>query len=335
MNPRLPVLCGIVVITGCSVPQPAAVLSESPIACERGSAHSFGLVAPSDFTPERSAIRLNQDLPWNLLTPSVTQNVRLDVCADGAAVELKRVVWQEGGFSPRWEAQGPRILLVRGLDDALFGDHSGLEIRLSSGDSSELMIKGWKQGEHSFVTAIPVGFDANGSYQIHSMSFVTGVFDMYDPFADTRCKPGQNPSTAVFSLGTARFSAELCTYLGGGETLGYDVLKLSVTDSNPALAEANRKEVVLEGEALERVFQSKWNHHNACDSFVLKLPHASYASTAAPMAGCGVALPEAPQRNWEDQRPGLLYRVKYGSRAWSADQEVASCRHFMFGCGAE
>jgi hypothetical protein len=44
------------------------------------------------------------------------------------------------------------------------------------------------------------------------------------------------------------------------------------------------------------VLDYRWNHHNACDTFHLTLPHAEYVAAAATLAGCGETVLDAPVR---------------------------------------
>jgi hypothetical protein len=261
-------------------------------------------------------------------------NARLDLCVVGVTPNLKRVVWQSHPFENRHEATGSQILNVQGLDEALSGNHTNLEIRVDNHEQA-LLIKGWKQDSNSFVTAVPVAYQSNGSYEVQSSALITGVLDAVDPFANAKCRPGSVSKTASFNLGSAHFTWDTCTYMGGGETLGYDVTKVVVTDSNPALSPEHRTEVTLEGDALKSAFTSQWNHHNACDSFVLELPHASYAATAAVIAGCGSVLAKAPERPHTDTRSSTLFRTRYEALPWSDVQEEKNCTHFLLRCQTE
>jgi hypothetical protein len=332
MRFKLALVCATALVSGCSAPPMATPTdATTPHTCATGEPVSFGLVATSGFTPNAASIHLGVDHPWDMPAPSEGMNARLDICVVGVTPHLERVIWQNDPYEFRNEALGSQILRVQGLDEALSGNHTNLEIRVDNNEAG-LLIKGWKQGSNSFATAVPVVYLSDGSYEVQSIRLVTGALDAIDPFANNKCEPGSNSKTASFSLGTARFTWEACTFLGGGQTNGYKVNKVVVTDSNPALTPEHRAEVVLEGDALTRAFKSQWNHHNACDSFVLELPHASYAATAAAAAGCGTILPNAPARTHTDERSNTLFRTRYETLPWSEVQVQKDCAHFLFHC---
>lgn len=304
-----------------------------PIMCQSGEAFAFTLASPENFQPSAANVKLNKNLPWQLQKPQPNSNIRLDACVDGENATLKRVVVREGVNSPQWTAESKDIISAQGLNKALFGDHSGLEIRISQKEIGRgLLIKGWQQDNHSFATAVPVGFADDGTYEVYSMSFPAGIISLGDPWGKSPCKRDQEYLTSQFAYGSARFWADVCTFKAGGHTTGYRVHKLSVQDSSARLEASAQKEFTFSGDELPRVLRVKWNHHNACDSFVLTLPHATYAATLSPAAGCGEILPDAPQRNLQDEDGTVHYRVKYGSSPWSKTEKAAACNGIIYGC---
>jgi hypothetical protein len=146
-----------------------------------------------------------------------------------------------------------------------------------------------------------------------------------------KCRFGEDPLTTSFTMSTATFDVEACTVLGGGFTAGYRIHYLAVTDTSPDLTEAERMKIEFTSEAeVEAVMNYVWNHHNACDSFHLALPYADYAASAAPAAGCGETVPNAPMRDF-DEPPGapVFFRIRYHGGEW-VDGEIPGCTHYLF-----
>lgn len=218
----------------------------------------------------------------------------------------------------------PDDVIVTGLDAALIGDLNPLEIRFMNDTGL------WILGHDGFV-GIARGMVGRDSITYTALAIVTGALEPGDVFANLRCPLGQTELDASFRLGTANFSVEACTFLGGGFTTGYEIVQLSVTDSNPALSAEEQRAHVFEGKAaVEAVLTYQWNHHNACDSFHLALPHADYAASSAPAAGCGLTVPNAPARDInEDPSVPVKYRIRYHGGAW-VDGELAGCSHYLF-----
>lgn len=123
---------------------------------------------------------------------------------------------------------------------------------------------------------------------------------------------------------------EACSFLGGGITRGYRIDRLTVQDSSPQLQAADRGRFEFKSRAeVEGVLNYRWNHHNACDSFHLALPHADYAASSAPAAGCGPQVPNAPPRRIDEPSTSpVLYRLRYYGGAWK-DGSIPGCTHFL------
>lgn len=164
-----------------------------------------------------------------------------------------------------------------------------------------------------------------------SIYVVAGRLVPGDVIAGRPCPLGESLLERSWRMGSADFEVDACTYLGGGHTTAYRISRLSITDTNSALSPAEQMTHRFEGEAaVEAVLNYRWNHHNACDSFHLALPHADYAATTAPLAGCGSQVPNAPPRDFEDDPSGPVeFRVRYHGGTWT-DGTMPGCTHYMF-----
>jgi hypothetical protein len=148
-------------------------------------------------------------------------------------------------------------------------------------------------------------------------------------FSDLECRFEETPLETSFTMASATFEVKACTGLGGGETLAYRITSLAIQDSSSELTEAERMRFEFPTkEDVDRVLNYQWNHHNACDSFHLALPHADYAASAPPLAGCGTTVPNAPARSFDDTGP-VKYRLRYHGGAW-VEGEMTGCRHYMW-----
>lgn len=293
---------------------------------------------PSKFVNIEPVGQLNTVYPVNEV------NIRIEVCINEETKKytLKKIVAQLSPNDIPYVLTPDSESIIKGLDEkALFEyDYSGLEILIPgkslSSDKIWFLFKGWINTDVSFnqhfVTASKVMKKEDGKYKALDYDLLTGTLAYGDPFAGLKCGANKKFVKSKFLLGTAFFSTEQCMWQGAGETTDYQFLNVSVTDSNPKLgANANKTFSISGEEKLVKGKQFTQNHHNACDSFYFIFPHAKYAATTSPCAGCGNSLPEAPQRNMDDQRPGVLYRAWYPSNN-VVDGEQEKCGHYLFFC---
>jgi hypothetical protein len=220
----------------------------------------------------------------------------------------------------------PAAVIVEGVAEALAGDLRAFRVRLLG--ERGLLIVG-----HPTFLAIARGHVQPASVDYTALYVWIGGLAPGDVFAGLRCPFGQELLTSSFTLGTAAFELEACSFLGGGITTGYRIHRFAVQDSSLELQEAHRARFELKTEAeLAAALNYKWNHHNACDSFYLALPHAEYAASAAPAAGCGPTVPNAPPRSIsEPDGSPLLYRIRYPGGAW-IEGSKPGCSHFIARC---
>lgn len=307
-----------------------------PLTCETGEAASFTLGA-IDPLPKDTVVTFPG--PHRLQAQDDGRHVRVDVCADNFALKatLRRVVYRFSEMQRYTAADATAAgARIAGVSEAIFdNDTSKLDVFVpqAAGAKKGIWLKGWKvEGEPTFATAVPVMVEDGGSLKPTALYWLAGSFSYGDPLKGLKCPGGETWRSSGFTLGTAQFTAERCEFLGGGETTGYRIKTLVVTDSNPALPPEARKPVTLADETALKALNYRWNHHNACDSFYLKLPHAEYAATAAPCAGCGQAVPNAPERKYTDEDHTFLhYRIKYEGGAWQ-DGKLDGCPHHFLSC---
>ena len=56
---------------------------------------------------------------------------------------------------------------------------------------------------------------------------------------------------------------------------------------------------------------------------------ALLALSVVALAGCGVAVPNAPPRTFDDTDPRVLFRTRYHGGAW-VDGAMDGCGHYMW-----
>lgn len=319
--------------------------------CPPGATLSYySLIAP-DPLPAVGAIEI-PDLPSFIEVigadpEGVNSGARFDVCETSSGPVLAAVlfhVWGPQYFvvddtvsaphmtqaqlpeGPVFETRfPPSMISVEGLAAALGGDPSALRIRIMLQDG--LLI----HGQDDFVT-IASGNVGPTSIDYNAVYVVVGEIVAGNVFEDLECPFQEYPRTATFALDTATFDVRFCSFQGGGETEGYRIEHLTVTDTNAALTPAEQMPMTFDGAAaVEAVLNYQWNHHNACDSFHLALPHADYAASTAPLAGCGATVPNAPPRDFNDPPGPVLFRLRHHGGAWS-DGEIPGCRHYFLHC---
>jgi hypothetical protein len=302
--------------------------------------------------PAASMIQLPNLIPGAQIISAgngVEYNARFDVCDDGGTLRLASLLVSGSSFDTpgffRWDDtvttvvediveldEGlvlerrlpPASFLVEGLEAALQGNLQTLRIRLLG--ASGLLIVG-----HDGFLALAHGMVGEDTIEYTSIFVVVGGLEEGNVFAGLECPFGESPYAKTFTLGTATFEVKSCNFLGGGETIGYRITSLAVQDTSPELTEAERQRFDFAGEEeVESVMTYVWNHHNACDSFHLALLHADYAATTSPLAGCGTAVPNAPQRDInEDPGSPVKFRIRRHQGAWT-DGEMDACTHYLF-----
>jgi hypothetical protein len=324
-----------------------------PTSCDDGAARSMYSLFEVSPVPHEMDLSL-PELPaaTNVVSAEVDQLslVRIEVCSPtGGAPRVASILWGGlyYGLTRHWivddtvsspterlvttplgevtEVRMPsELFVVEGLADAMGGVQSSLHIRVLGVGGLVL------DGDEDFVAAVRGEVTAD-TIDYDTPVVTVGRFGAGDVLEDLFCPLTQWSRVETFELGTARFEVQGCFFLGGGHTEGYRFVRLTVEDDNAALDPADRVPHVFTSEAeVEAVMNYRWNHHNACDSFHLALPHADYAASAAPFAGCGPTVDNAPERDFDEpSNSPVKYRVRYGGGAWT-DGEIDGCWHYLF-----
>jgi hypothetical protein len=308
-----------------------------PLKCATGtSPASFSLVPITKWPTAKKVAAV---------IPGITQitrakgnlSFRLDLCGDdnNGAFTLKRVLFHPYSESPieMYDESNSKFVTVEKLQEALFEQPQGFKVVIRGSDNRGVLIVGAKNTPENFIAAVGIEFMANGKYQPTAISALVGTFFLGDSLSGGPCKIGQDQRTSTVKLGTANLTFDICTFLGGGETTGYTINSLKVTDTNSAIPQNMRGvEQIFEGEALKQALAYRYNHHNACDSFVLKATalKAVYTASSSPAAGCGMTLPGAPERKFDELDTHLgktLYRTDYNGVKGTV--QVLDASHFL------
>lgn len=269
-----------------------------------------------------------------VLSPANGLNLRLDLCVndtDPSVMDLAQVVHRPHPFSPELGYQPGDSAFVEGLAAAVLEhDVSQLKIELIHQESG-IRIRGINRGGQSFVAAVGIFDNGNGVFGPDSSRIMVGKLVLGNPWDHSRCEGITTETSGSFTIGTATFDARFCKGPGAGHSTRYKYLSLMITDTNEALSPEARQPVRLDTpEKIDAVMTYTVNHHNACDSFYIKLPHAEYAATSAPAAGCGPIVVGAPFRDFTDRNPHTLYSIRYRGGALQTGE--VPCDHYLF-CG--
>lgn len=301
-------------------------LSElSPITCSQGSRS----LTPDIFSLKKLDViptpaQINSVIPElnSVTNPTAELGLRMEICfSSDDKAHLLRLVTRSGNSYP-YEVYTEGVdyyFQTEGLDEAVFGDTTHLKLLLRfKKDTKAILIRGGP----SFVGAISVSIKDVSSpviWKITSLYGLLGELTFGDLLFKSVCKKaGQWESHSTLKLDSAHLIFDYCSYLGGGETTGYDIYKITITDNNPHLKVENRnKKMTFEGEDLKKYLRYHWGHHNACDSFVLSIPQwkAQYSATSSPAAGCGGQVEGAPNRSMDDPQEiqrKAIYQINYG-----------------------
>jgi hypothetical protein len=305
--------------------------------CPNGTLRHFSL-APIDPLPSASEIAISglaPDVDVVAAGTGLAHSVRLDVCEEEGAPALKAIFVREevativfrpddavaeevydsvelaGGYVSQLRVPASAFV-VEGLEEALQGNLQPFRVTIASSYDGLRIV-----GHAQFLAMAR-----------REELVVVGDLREGDVFLDMKCRFHEALFTRTFTLATATFDVEACTFGGGGRTTGYEFLSIAVRDSSPELTEAERQRFVLATRAeLDAALTYAWHHHNACDSFHLALPHADYAAAAGNTIGCGPTVPNAPIPGETDN--DVLFRIRYHGEDWS-EGSLPGCHHYLF-----
>ena len=288
------------------------------------------MLAKSEQAPSQLTIdKFKKQVPsFTVVSPGGHFNLRLDLCL-GDKTRLDSVIYATQYVNPKDYQFVKTDIPSSAWEDVIGGDLHGLVgmIELANKeDASMAEILYLVPAQIGDVTGLAI-VDVDKKLKVESIEVLLGNLIEGDPFHDNKCQFGQQEAPIKFMLGSASFTGEACTFLGGGETTGYEIISLTVHDTNPLGGKVLfSKEDIVKQNALKY----QWNHHNGCDSMMVKTPFATYAMTSAPIAGCGKILEGAPQRDMLDNNPNVIYTVKYKGKKETTHE--LKCGHYLFGC---
>lgn len=188
---------------------------------------------------------------------------RLVLCTDYAAETYVNQLVLRAGADLSFRADD--VVVQTGLGSMLFGNTDGVHVEAAAA-GRKVVVNG---GEFGVLT-----FERDDGFK------VSGPFDFSDPLSACFGSAGGSVfEEREFKAGTARMRAQLCT--GAMNTSGgysYEVVGLLVEDENERLASPVKVE--LSGADLADKVTVKVNHHNVCDSMVVRLEGVTYGITS-------------------------------------------------------
>ncbi len=314
------------------------------IPCDVGE-KTYIALTPTKLDLTKEIIKLpGADFETEMMHPSWEHNAGfyIEACLDGSTILPQRyVALGSGGFD---HIIGT-VESAEGLDEALFSqDFSKINIKIkdSSDPLSTIQITGKKistDSSKTYVFAYPLFENSPTSISV----WVGELTPMEStPVRATKCGfSGTFNQSKLEIKKQFKIEFDTCNSMGGGFTVSYHVLKLVLTDlvtKQVTAIEKDRSSAIGEIGASDGMvlppppnFQFKVNHHNGCDSFVIRTsPKHIYAFTTGSASGCATQLPEAPQRKLEAQdNSTLLYTV---TRDTKVSKGTSNCSHPIVGC---
>lgn len=220
------------------------------------------------------------DEKWQPAGPKF--NIRLDICmGDDGSLKLRQIVRKFQGATPETDQiiiGNDDSAVVEGLEQAMFEqDMSKLRIMPGGNMPFGFVIFGGREPSGATYAAAGVAALDGDKWKSLGVGWVVGTLVSGDPFGTTKCPYTTEFKEELFKVGTAEIAAEKCVELTNMGATRYWFLKLTVKDSNEALApEFRGKTVVLEGEKLNTMLQYTITHHNERDTWRLDLGYAYY-----------------------------------------------------------
>lgn len=330
------------------------------VSCEQGVYTPFQL-SPLGFRPAAGVI-VFPGIPAaqsaQVASPSPNEFIRLDYCLDeedDSRSRLKQIVYKASLLARVVTVAVPDTAQVNGLMASVFsGNYENLHILVSikhdmPGDNFDfeevLRIDGWQDAARQFATFSQMTIDARGSRL--GKPLLAGKIVYGDPILVGTCNLDDVAGVADFTLDTAHFSFDLCMSRGTGRTSLYRIRGLSVVDNSPALSESARtmqlfKDITLSAAGgteggtgtadlgSGQTFTYRVNHHNSCDSFILKLAAATYAVSGPNAVGHCTALDGAPEPMPIGPGAAVKYRFAYGTAVHDGVEQ--GCNHYVLNC---
>ena len=266
-----------------------------PSACPDGMSSVLLTLAPTTALPNSDQITLPQragSRPLKLETPSPYFRVRMDLCVDNInpeVVHVQQIIGQLGPDSPVQKS-----VWIEGKSQAM-----GIADFLLNQTSSNLnvlirdtaMVKGWNINGESMVSFSSMfrSFEDQELY-VNFQSVVVGRLIEGDPFSQELCPVGDTEQRQNWRIHeNLEWHSVTCGKLADGHTRRYKVMALTL--ENPQTGQKWESDP----ETLGQILNVRVNHHNACDSWVLRIPTATLAITYPEVTPCdeGV-LDEAP-----------------------------------------
>jgi len=312
----------------------ALISSSASAVCPEGKQYSSFYLETLQTLPDKKLleeIKVEQD--WlNFIEPSRLQ-FRADLCVgfddeNNPEIEVTQILLHDHSGSSGngdfvFTQKDSQVWNVTGLFEAMFGEPSKLNIEIipnggfrpspEGRDSIEIALQIRSLSDGNVVALRKYRTEKEMLWRALTGSIAVGKFNIGNPF-NGKCPARQKQKDKLIELGTAKIHFYGCTFMGGGRSTGFSIHKVTLEDSNPLVPEKHRnREVVFSGDDLSSSFKYKWNHHNECDTFELKVGSAEYSGTMHP--GVRVRRCEKP----------VGYYVKYGDN----QIDIGFRKHFL------
>ena len=176
-----------------------------------------------------------------------------------------------------------------GFEELVFGDGSKIDLEIPTEGNEILKVVSWRGSDSSNSKSprVMIGQgskESDGRVNLKSKPVqvdetITGV----DPFGKCHTIGSRGVfNSQIISMGTAKLSLDICIFANSDDTWDYEAVNLVIEDSSVELSDSDKRPKEFKKAQLKRVWKETLTHHSTCDNFVLELPHATYAATAAP-----------------------------------------------------
>lgn len=267
-------------------------------------------------------------------------NTQLTVCisADSESVFLKRILFTREPFTHwtppsaiiiradiqdvEWRRESAYRLIevpeskvqVVGLHEAMFGDARRLRVvvPLEQADR-ELKILGFQHNNRTFVGSALWITRPDQSTWLPLEPLQAGYLVPGESFQSHDCPAGEGRLNWLFEFEKVSLTVDACWHQIGVSGRSFNLREARLIDRSEWLSTTEQGPIIIRGDH-DQLFRYKTTHHNECDSFVIRLPHATYGFTIKnlPDELCPEVLEGAP--NFSGTMPrdhGFQYQVQY------------------------
>jgi hypothetical protein len=225
-------------------------------------------------------------------TPFSESNNQIEIGAcfsdESMSFRIERIVILEGKLSKQAKIIPYNCISSKNLDDALFfeNDLDNFSITAKLSSNRKFILKN-KANDARILTGNFYKKSSGDTFIPENPKEFIGTLELGSDFI--LCEYG-TPTNVFIKINDAKIEFSYCNKNMMGTPGGFkgEVIKVSVIDDSEILSDTNRNEkFAIDKEQFSEKFLTKVHRHNICDSFKIKLPHATYIFTSGPAGIAG------------------------------------------------